>query len=62
MAFNSPFVFDLAGNYELMANGIIKFDQVLEQKLQQPLFIEVLRFRNEKSQIIGTRSVDWRVL
>ena len=62
MAFNSPFVFDLAGNYELMANGIIKFDQVLEQKLQQPLFIEVLRFRNDKSQIIGTRSVDWRVL
>ena len=49
MAFNSPFVFDLAGNYELMANGIIKFDQVLEQKLQQPLFIEVLRFRNDKS-------------
>ena len=62
MVFNSPFVFDLAGNYELMANGIIKFDQQLEQKLQQPLFIEVLRFRNDKSQIIGTRSVDWRVL
>jgi hypothetical protein len=34
MVFNSPFVFDLAGNYELMANGIIKFDHALEQKLQ----------------------------
>ena len=34
MIFNTPFVFDLPGNYEVMANGIIKFDRALEQKLQ----------------------------
>jgi hypothetical protein len=48
MVFNNPFIYELPGNYELLANGFIKFDPVLEQRLQQPLFIEVLKCKNER--------------
>jgi hypothetical protein len=59
MQFNEIILFEFDLPHEVDSNNGIKFDKELSAHMKQPLILEVIHQRGNKSQVIGTKVLHW---
>ena len=62
MQFNEIILFDFDLPYMLKSYNEIKFDNKLLEIMKQPLILEVIHQRGNRTQVMGTKVLDWKSL